>query len=72
MNQEKDGQLWNAQHRDEILAINEFYHPFPKYDLLPRKGVVVLRLQGFDVVSIIGFNPDLTKVEDLALLVTHT
>lgn len=30
-----------------------------------------MRLQGFDVVNIIGLNPDLARVGDLALLVTH-
>jgi hypothetical protein len=39
---------------------------------LPREEIIILRLQGFNAVSIIGLNPDLAKVGDLALLVTHT
>jgi len=50
---------------------HEFDFPFPRYDLLSREGVIILRLQGHGVVSIIGFNLDLTRVGDLALLVTH-
>jgi hypothetical protein len=30
-----------------------------------------LRLQGFGVVNIIGLNPNLTKVGDLVMFVTH-
>ncbi len=60
-----------AQHKDGILAINEFDFPFPKFDILPKEGTIILRLQGFSVVSIIGLNLDLTKVGDLALIVTH-
>jgi len=55
----------------QILTINEFDFPFPRYDLLPREGVIILKLQGFGVVSIIGLNPNLIKVGDLVLLVTH-
>jgi hypothetical protein len=72
MNYERKDQLRNVQHRDKILAINEFDSPFPKYDLLPREGVVILKLQGFGVVSVIGFNLNLAKVGDLVLHVTHT
>jgi hypothetical protein len=52
-------------------SISEVDSPFPKYDLLPREGTVILRLQGFVVVSIIGFNPNLTRVGDLVMFVTH-
>ncbi len=56
MNQEKEHQLQNVQHKDKILAIGESDSPFPKYDLLPKEGVIILRLQRFSVVSIIGLN----------------
>ncbi len=54
---------------NKILAISEVDSPFPRYDLLPKKGA--MRLQRFGVVNIIGFNPNLTRVGDLALLVIH-
>jgi hypothetical protein len=64
--------LKHVQHRDKILAINEFAFPFPHFDILPKEGVVNLRLQGFEVVNIIGLNLNLTRTRDLALLVIHT
>ncbi len=72
MNQERKDQLRNVQHRDKILAINEFDSPFPRYDLLPTERTVIMRLQGFGLVSIIGLNLDLAKVNDLVLVITHT
>jgi hypothetical protein len=44
---------------------------FPRYDLLLKEGTIILKLQGFGVVSIIGLNPDLIRVSDLALLIIH-
>jgi len=64
-------QLREVQHKDQILVINEFDFPFPKFDIMPKEGAIILKLQGFSVVSIIGLNPDLAKVGNLALLVTH-
>jgi len=40
----KKNQLQQAQHKDEILAINEFDFPFPHFDILPREEVVILKL----------------------------
>jgi hypothetical protein len=57
---------------DKVLAMSEFDFPFPKYDLLPKERVVILRLQGFGVVSIIGLNLNLTIVSDLALFIIHS
>jgi hypothetical protein len=34
--------LGEAQHRDEILARSEFDYPFPRFDILPKEGVVIL------------------------------
>ncbi len=65
MNQERENKLWNVQYMDKVLAMSEFDFPFPKYDLLPKERVVILRLQGFGVVSIIGLNLNLTIVSDL-------
>ncbi len=72
VDQKKRNQLRHAQHKDEILAINEFAFPFPRFDILPKEGVVILRPQGFRMISIIGINLDLARTRDLALLVIHT
>jgi hypothetical protein len=63
--------LQEAQHINEILVINEFHFPFPKFDILPRYGVVILQLQVFGVVSIIGLNPNLARVGDPAIQIIH-
>jgi hypothetical protein len=63
--------LKKAQHTYEILAINEFDFPFPKFDIPLKEGVIILKLQGFSVVNIIGLNPNLAKIGNLALLVIH-
>ncbi len=57
----KKNQLKQDQYKDEILAISEFDFPFPRSNILPREGVIILRMQGFGVVSIIGLNPNLAK-----------
>ncbi len=72
MDQRKRNQLRHVQHRDKILAISEFAFPFPRFDILPKEGVVILKPQGFEVVNIIGLNLDLVRTRDLALLVIHT
>jgi len=72
MDHDKRHQLREVQCRDESLAISEFDFSFPRFDLLPRERTVILKLQGFRVVNIVGFNPDLARVGDFALLVTHT
>jgi hypothetical protein len=59
MNQGKGYQLQNVQHKDKILATNEFDYSFPKYHILLKEGTIILKLQGFSVVSIIGLNLDL-------------
>jgi hypothetical protein len=72
MEQGEKDQLREAQEKNEILATNEFDFPSPKFDILPKEGVIILRIQGFNVVTIIRLNPDLAKARDLALVVTHT
>jgi len=67
----KKNQLKQDQYKDEILAISEFDFPFPRSNILPREGVIILRLQGFGVVNIIGPSPDLTRTEILVVLITH-
>jgi hypothetical protein len=64
--------LGEAQHRDEIFAMSEFDSPFPRFDILPKEGVVILCLQGSGVVNIVGLNPNFARIRDLAIQVTHT
>jgi hypothetical protein len=54
------------------LVVSEFDFPFPRFNILLKNRVIILRLQGFDVVNIIGLNPYLTQVGDLVMEVTHT
>jgi hypothetical protein len=61
-----------TQHIKEILVINEFDFPFPKFDILPRYGAIILQLQGFGVINIIKLNLDFARVKDLAIQITHT
>jgi hypothetical protein len=72
MDQDKMHQPREVQHRDEILTIDEFDFPFPRFDTLLREGIIILKLQGFGVVSIVGLNLDLARIHDLVLLITHT
>jgi hypothetical protein len=44
MNQGKGYQLQDAQHKNKILATNEFDSPFPKYDILLKEGTIILKL----------------------------
>ncbi len=54
------------------MDVSEFDFPFPRFDISLKHGAIILHLQGFDVVSIIGLNPDLAQVGDLVIQVTHT
>jgi hypothetical protein len=72
MDQDKRHQLKEVQHRDEILVISEFDFPFPRFDILLKERTIILRLHGFGVVRIIGLNPNLARVGDVVLFVTHT
>ncbi len=72
MDQRRIEYLEEAQHIKEILVRNEFYFLFPKFDTLPRCGFVILHLQGFSVISIIGLNPNSVPVGDLNIQITHT
>ncbi len=60
-----------AQHQKENLAMNEFDFPFPRFDVLPIVGAIILQLQGFQVVHIMSLDLDRTKVGDLTILVVH-
>jgi len=64
--------LEKAQHINEILVVNEFDFPFPRFDILPKHGADILQLQGFGAVSIIGLNLELTQIGDLVMQITHT
>jgi hypothetical protein len=71
MDQDRRHQQREVQRIDEILAINEFDFPFPRFNTLPKEGAVILKLQGFRVVDIVGLNPNLARIGDLALLIAH-
>lgn len=42
MDQKMSDYLGEVQRGEEILVVNEFDFPFPRFDVLPRKGVVIL------------------------------
>jgi hypothetical protein len=72
MHHRRNDYLGKTQHKEEILVVNEFHFPFPRFDIMFRNKVVILRLQGFGVVIIIGLNPDLVQVGDLLMQIIHT
>ncbi len=58
MDQNRRKDLEEAQHRDEIEAISEFTFPFPRFDIIPKVGVVIKLLQRFGVVHTVALDPD--------------
>jgi hypothetical protein len=72
MDQRRSDYLGKAQHKNEMLVVSEFDFPFRRFDILPREGAVILRLQGFGVVSIIGLNLNFVRIGDLAIQFAHT
>jgi hypothetical protein len=42
MDQNRRKDLEEAQHRHEIQAMNEFDFPFPRFDIQPKEGAVIL------------------------------
>jgi hypothetical protein len=38
----------------------------------PTRGAVVLRLQGFSVVTIVGIDPEAARVGDIAVEIAHS
>jgi hypothetical protein len=38
----------------------------------PTRGVVVLRFEGFGVVTIVGFDPEAARVGDIAVEIDHS
>jgi hypothetical protein len=38
----------------------------------PTRGAVVLRFEGFGVVTIVGFDPEATRVGDTAVKINHS
>jgi hypothetical protein len=63
-----------VQHKDEILCeiliVSEF--DVPKVDILSKVGVVILHLQGFKVVNIVGVDPERAQIGNLDVHVSHT
>lgn len=58
MDQNKRKDLEEAQHRDEIEAISEFTYLFPRFDIIPRVGVVIKLLQRFGVIHTVALGPN--------------
>ncbi len=58
--------LEEAQHRDEVLVVNEFDFPF-----WGGVRIVIMRLQGFRLVQIVGLNLDRTWVGNMVIHVMH-
>jgi hypothetical protein len=54
MDQKKNDYLKEAYPRDEILVMSEFDFPFLRFDIVPRERTIILCLQGFGLVNIIG------------------
>lgn len=50
----------------------EFDFPFPTVDILSRVGVIILHLQRFEVVNIVGVNPKRAQIGNLDVHVSHT
>jgi len=67
MDQRRNDYLKEAYLRDEILVMSEFDFPFLRFDILPRDRTIILCLQGFGLVNIIGLNPDFARIGDLAI-----
>ncbi len=62
----------DAQHKDEVLVVSEFDFLFPRFDILPRVGAIILQLQGFGIAHIEGLDPDRAWVGNLAILEVHS
>lgn len=43
INQRKKYHLVETQTKEEILVINEFDFPYPRFHILPREGTITLR-----------------------------
>lgn len=71
MDQNKKIDVEEARHQGENIVMNEFDFPFPRFNILPKVGALILQLQGFGVVHIIGLDLDQARVGVLAILVMH-
>ncbi len=49
----------------------EFDFPFPTIDILPRVGVVILHLERFKVVYIVGVDPERAQIGNLDVHVSQ-
>lgn len=60
-----------AQHKNEMLDVSEFDFPFPRVDILSKVGIVILHLQRFKVVNIVGVDPERAQIGNLDVHVSH-
>ncbi len=62
-----------TQHKDEdkILKVSEFDALFFRFENLPKDRTIILCLQGFGVISIIGLNTNLARIGYQVVQVSH-
>ncbi|CAN5951070.1 unnamed protein product [Sphagnum jensenii] len=62
-------ELVTQEHR-ELTLVRRF--DFWTIQNGPQRGAVILRFLGFDVVSLVGINPDQARVGDIAVEISHS
>jgi hypothetical protein len=60
--------LTRVTREERILLSFDFYTS----QGAPPRGVVVLRFQGFGVVTIVGIDPEVARIGDIAVEVAHS
>jgi len=63
--------LREIQHKDEdkTLKVSEFDALFLRFEIIPKQRTIILCLQGFSVISIIGLNANLAKIGNIVVQV---
>jgi len=72
MDQNRRDVLEEVQHWEEVFVGSEFDFPFSRFDIMSKVGAIILQLQRFGVVNIMGLDPNQAQVGDLAILVTYS
>ncbi len=60
-----------TQHKDKdkILKVSEFDALFIRFEIMPKEKTIILCLQGFSVINIIGLNANLARIGYLVVQV---
>jgi hypothetical protein len=63
--------LREIQHKDEdkTLKASEFDALFLRFEIIPKERTIILCLQGFSVISIIGLNANLARIGNIVVQV---